>query len=275
MPRRRSTGPPVGGRTPPCPTASAQRRVVAGQAGLPRLLPRLARPRADLVRVRPRRYQSGSPTARFGGRPGDGVAVWHKDTAAIHVLLVAIERCGAVAVGARSPGRVREVTHDPADRSADLMVSDVERLEHAAAGGRRRRPAPSRRRARRWVRDLVRRHPPRPDGTHRPVTCRARRRLPDQLHVGHHRTCPNALSTPRTGGTTSTRRRSPTASSPRRRLPAGHPHPVRLRNLDLAHHADSAWVPQRSELSASIPPRRARRSSGTGRRCCVVSARNW
>src|SRR5258705_284859 len=34
----------------------------------------------------------------LGVAPGDGVAVWHKDTSAIHVLLVAIERCGANAV---------------------------------------------------------------------------------------------------------------------------------------------------------------------------------
>ena len=38
----------------------------------------------------------------LGVGPGDGVAVWHKDTSAIHVLLVAIERCGTVTVGARS-----------------------------------------------------------------------------------------------------------------------------------------------------------------------------
>ena len=30
----------------------------------------------------------------LGVTPGAGVAVWHKDTAAIHVLLVAIERSG-------------------------------------------------------------------------------------------------------------------------------------------------------------------------------------
>ena len=45
----------------------------------------------------------------LGVAPGDGVAVWHKDTSAIHVLLVAIERCGAVAVGlgARAPACAR------------------------------------------------------------------------------------------------------------------------------------------------------------------------
>src|SRR5580693_5824764 len=30
---------------------------------------------------------------------GDRVAVWHSDSAAIHVLFVALERCGAVVVG--------------------------------------------------------------------------------------------------------------------------------------------------------------------------------
>jgi acyl-CoA synthetase len=35
----------------------------------------------------------------LGVESGDGVAVWHKDSSAIHVLLVAIERCGAVTIG--------------------------------------------------------------------------------------------------------------------------------------------------------------------------------
>ena len=49
---------------------------------------------ADVVRVRPCRHQSGPPTARAGACSGRRLAVWHKDTSPIHVLLVAIERCG-------------------------------------------------------------------------------------------------------------------------------------------------------------------------------------
>ena len=46
---------------------------------------------------------------RLGVAPADGVALWHKDSAAIHVLLVAIERCGATAVGLGARAGVREV----------------------------------------------------------------------------------------------------------------------------------------------------------------------
>ena len=75
----------------------------------------------------------------LGVRPGDGVAVWHKDSTAIHVLLVAIERCGAVAVGLGARAGVREVTHILRTARPALMVSDAERLgpaaEAAAAAG--------------------------------------------------------------------------------------------------------------------------------------------
>src|SRR5947209_18792310 len=37
--------------------------------------------------------------AGAGVRPGDRIAVWHGDSAAIHLLFVAVERCGAVVVG--------------------------------------------------------------------------------------------------------------------------------------------------------------------------------
>ena len=72
----------------------------------------------------------------LGVAPGDGVAVWHKDTSAIHVLLVAIERCGAVAVGLGARAGVREVTAILRTARPTLVVSDVERLARArqAAG---------------------------------------------------------------------------------------------------------------------------------------------
>jgi acyl-CoA synthetase len=77
--------------------------------------------------------------ADLGVAPGDGVALWHKDSAAIHVLLVAIERCGAVAVGVGARAGVREVTHLLRTTRPTLLVSDGKRHEqavHAAADAR-------------------------------------------------------------------------------------------------------------------------------------------
>jgi acyl-CoA synthetase len=72
----------------------------------------------------------------FGVTPGDGVAVWHKDTSAIHVLLVAIERCGATTVGLGARSGVREATAILRTARPTLVVTDQERLapaRHAAA----------------------------------------------------------------------------------------------------------------------------------------------
>ena len=73
---------------------------------------------------------------RTGVARGDGVAVWHEDTAAIHVLLVAIERCGAVTVGLGARAGVREVAQILRTARPSLMVSDAGRhgqAAHAAA----------------------------------------------------------------------------------------------------------------------------------------------
>lgn len=67
-----------------------------------------------------------------GVAPGDGVAVWHKDSAAIHVLLVAIERCGATAVGLGARAGVREVAQILRTARPTMVVSDVERHQQAA-----------------------------------------------------------------------------------------------------------------------------------------------
>jgi len=67
----------------------------------------------------------------LGVAPGDGVALWHKDTSAIHVLLVAIERCGAVAVGLGARAGVREVTAILRTARPTLVVTDDERLAPA------------------------------------------------------------------------------------------------------------------------------------------------
>lgn len=67
----------------------------------------------------------------LGVSSGHCVAVWHEDTSAIHVLLVAIERCGAVALGLGARAGVREVTQLLRTARPSLMVSDVGRLEQA------------------------------------------------------------------------------------------------------------------------------------------------
>ncbi|MDT4999067.1 MAG: acyl-CoA synthetase, partial [Mycobacterium sp.] len=69
---------------------------------------------------------------RLGVAPGDGVAVWHRDSSEIHVLLVAIERCGAVAVGLGARAGVREVTQILRTTQPSLVVSDVSRRQQAA-----------------------------------------------------------------------------------------------------------------------------------------------
>src|ERR1700692_1233828 len=68
----------------------------------------------------------------LGVAPGDGVAVWHNDSSAIHVLLVAVERCGAVTVGLGARAGVREVAQILRIARPSLLVSDSERIEPAA-----------------------------------------------------------------------------------------------------------------------------------------------
>ena len=68
----------------------------------------------------------------LGVAPGDGVAVWHNDSSAIHVLLVAIERCGAVTVGLGARAGVREVAQILRTARPSLLVSDVDRVQSAA-----------------------------------------------------------------------------------------------------------------------------------------------
>ena len=66
-----------------------------------------------------------------GVTPGEGVAVWHKDGWAIHVLLVAIERCGAIAVGLGARTGVREATAILRTARPVLIVTDADRLAQA------------------------------------------------------------------------------------------------------------------------------------------------
>lgn len=71
--------------------------------------------------------------AGAGVRPGSRIAVWHRDAVAIHVLFVAIERCGAIVVGIGARAGTREVAAILAASQAQLLITDEQR--HAVAAG--------------------------------------------------------------------------------------------------------------------------------------------
>lgn len=71
--------------------------------------------------------------AGVGVAPGDRVAVWHGDTAAIHVLFVAIERCGAVVVGIGARAGTREAAQILRTTAPRLLISDTARQSAARA----------------------------------------------------------------------------------------------------------------------------------------------
>jgi acyl-CoA synthetase len=62
---------------------------------------------------------------------GDRIAVWHGDSAAIHLLFVAVERCGAVVVGIGARAGTREVTAILRNAGPKLLISDQQRSEAA------------------------------------------------------------------------------------------------------------------------------------------------
>jgi acyl-CoA synthetase len=62
---------------------------------------------------------------------GDRVAVWHGDSAAIHALFVAIERCGAVVVGIGARAGTREVTAILHNSRPKMLISDRQRSDAA------------------------------------------------------------------------------------------------------------------------------------------------
>src|SRR6516164_11358412 len=75
--------------------------------------------------------------AGIGVVRGDRVAVWHRDSAAIHVLFVAIERCGAVVVGIGARAGAREVAALLRGARPKALISDPQRggvAKQAAAG---------------------------------------------------------------------------------------------------------------------------------------------
>ena len=67
-----------------------------------------------------------------GVGPGDRVAVWHRDSAAIHVWFVALERCGAVVVGIGARAGTREVAAILRSARPTTLVSDDHRRSDAA-----------------------------------------------------------------------------------------------------------------------------------------------
>jgi len=70
--------------------------------------------------------------AGVGVSRGDRVAVWHGDSAAIHVLFVALERCGAVVVGVGARAGSREVAAILRSSRSKMMITDAQRNEAAA-----------------------------------------------------------------------------------------------------------------------------------------------
>jgi acyl-CoA synthetase len=70
--------------------------------------------------------------AGCGIERGDRVAVWHGDSTAIHVLFVAIERCGAVVVGLGARAGTREAAAILRNSEPKILISDP-KLRDAAA----------------------------------------------------------------------------------------------------------------------------------------------
>jgi acyl-CoA synthetase len=68
---------------------------------------------------------------------GDRVAVWHGDSASIHALFVAVERCGAIVVGIGARAGTREVGAILRNSQPKILVSDRPRADDAtrAAAG--------------------------------------------------------------------------------------------------------------------------------------------
>src|ERR1700761_9325351 len=75
--------------------------------------------------------------AGVGVERGDRVAGWHGDSAAIHVLFVAIERCGAVVVGIGARAGTREVAAILHSSRPKLLISDQQRSAAATQAAAR------------------------------------------------------------------------------------------------------------------------------------------
>jgi acyl-CoA synthetase len=69
--------------------------------------------------------------AGVGIARGDRVAVWHGDSAAIHLLFIAVERCAAVVIGIGARAGTREVAAILRNALPKLLISDGQRGEAA------------------------------------------------------------------------------------------------------------------------------------------------
>jgi acyl-CoA synthetase len=69
--------------------------------------------------------------AGAGVMRGDRVAVWHGDSAAIHALFVAVERCGAVVIGVGARAGTREVAAILRSSRPKILISDKRRSDAA------------------------------------------------------------------------------------------------------------------------------------------------
>jgi acyl-CoA synthetase len=69
--------------------------------------------------------------AGIGVIRGDRIAVWHGDSAAIHVLFIALERCGAVVVGIGARAGAREVAAILHSSRSTMLISDLQRSDAA------------------------------------------------------------------------------------------------------------------------------------------------
>jgi acyl-CoA synthetase len=70
--------------------------------------------------------------AGAGVARGDRVGVWHGDSGAVHVLFVAVERCGAVVVGIGARAGTREVAAILRSSRPKVLISDRQRSGIAA-----------------------------------------------------------------------------------------------------------------------------------------------
>ena len=70
--------------------------------------------------------------AGIGVARRDRIAVWHGDSTAIHLLFVAIERCGAVVVGIGARAGTREATAILRNSRPKVLISDRRRADVAA-----------------------------------------------------------------------------------------------------------------------------------------------
>ena len=230
-----------------------------------------ARPSAHLVRVRPRRHQPGPRTVRPRRRARRSRCV-----------VAQRQRGDPRRAGRdRTLRRGRRWTGSPRGRARGR----ADPADHAAVVvGQRRRAATSSRRAAadpslRVVATVAPNSPwtraRRPDAHHQPVPRRGRRRLPDQLHFGHHRYAQMRCPHPESVALLPPEGRRQRRAHRRRRVSSRHPHARTGSASGRRTPRRSTWAPRPCASSASTPPRRARRSSVTVRRCCVASVRNW